>query len=505
MQKQAPTLGRIMVMAIFTLSCFGLLLYLWAAFGGPIPLKPHGYRFHTSFLEATQLAQEADVRISGVNVGKVKKIDLDQGAGRTDALIEVDEDYAPIPKDSRAILRQKTLLGETYIELTPGTDGAGMIPEGGRLETAQVAPTVELDEIFRAFDKETRAGFQTWQRDLGKGIENHGEDFSDFLGVLPEFATNTNEVLKILNSQERAVQQGIRNTGVVFDALTERGNQLRDWITTSNQLLETTARRDDRLRAIWREFPEFITQSQTALRRLEKYAINTDPLMRDLRPVGTQLSNLFINAGRLAPDFKGFFVGLNRLIPASRRGLPAQSRFLDQTRDVLAQLDPFLRNLNPFLRFLGQYRREIAAMLATDTAVTQATDQIGQDRYHYLRLTSPVNPQSLATYPRPQGWFRGNPYYKPGTYDQLRQGLPVFNGDRCGANGFPSLATTNLAAEFRDRILLYVLNRGVTVAPPCREQGPFTNADKGAPALTPPASGEATDYPRVRPDPRPSP
>ncbi|MGH2979287.1 MAG: MlaD family protein [Solirubrobacterales bacterium] len=504
MQKQAPTLGRIMVMAIFTLSCFGLLLYLWAAFGGPVPLKPHGYRFNASFLEATQLAQEADVRISGVNVGKVKKIDLSDD-GRTDAVIEVEEQYAPIPKDSRAILRQKTLLGETYIELTPGTDAAGEIPEGGRLETAQVAPTVELDEIFRAFDRETREGFQVWQQDLGKGIEGHGADFSDFLGVLPEFADNTNEVLKILNSQERATQQAIRNTGVVFDALTERGNQLRDWITTSNRLLETTARRDDRIRALWREFPEFITQSQSALRRLESYAVNTDPLMRRLRPVGTQLSNLFVNAGKLAPDFKGFFVGLNRLIPASRRGLPAQSRFLDQTRDVLAQLDPFLRNINPFLRFLGQYRREIAAMLANDTAVTQATDQIGQDRVHYLRLTSPVNPQSLATYPRPQGWFRGNPYYKPGTYDQLRQGLPVFNGERCGATGYPTISPTNLAAEFRDRIILYVMNGGRTVATPCREQGPFTNADKGAPSLTPPASGEATDYPRVRPDPRPSP
>jgi phospholipid/cholesterol/gamma-HCH transport system substrate-binding protein len=50
-------------MAVFTLSCFGLLLYLWSAFGGPVPLKPHGYRFHASFAEATQLAQEADVRI----------------------------------------------------------------------------------------------------------------------------------------------------------------------------------------------------------------------------------------------------------------------------------------------------------------------------------------------------------------------------------------------------------------------------------------------------------
>jgi phospholipid/cholesterol/gamma-HCH transport system substrate-binding protein len=504
-QKQAPTVGRIMVMAIFTLSCFGLLLYLWAAFGGPIPLKPHGYRFHATFAEATQLAQEADVRISGVNVGKVKEIDLDEGAGRTDAIIEVEEEYAPISKDSRAILRQKTLLGETYVELTPGTQSAGKIPEGGRLETAQVAPTVELDEILRSLDKQTREGFQIWQQDLGKGIENHGEDFSDFLGVLPEFANNTNEVLKILNSQERATKEAIKNTGVVFDALTERGNQLRDWITTSNRLLETTARRDDRIRAIWREFPEFITQSQTALRRLERYAVNTDPLMRDLRPVGTQLSNLFINAGKLAPDFKGFFVGLNRLIPASRRGLPAQSRFLDQTRDTLAQLDPFLRNFNPFLRFLGQYRRELAAMLANDTAVTQATDQIGQDRVHYLRLTSPVNPSSLATYPRPQGWFRGNPYYKPGAYNQLRQGLPVFNADRCGATEFPTISPTNLAGEFRDRIILYVLNRGQTVAPPCREQGPFTNADKGAPSQTPPASGEATDYPHVRPDPRPSP
>jgi phospholipid/cholesterol/gamma-HCH transport system substrate-binding protein len=504
LQKQAPTVGRIMVMAIFTLSCFGLLLYLWAAFGGPIPLKPHGYRFDASFAEATQLAQEADVRISGVSVGKVKKIDLSDD-GRTDAEIELDEQYAPIPKDSRAILRQKTLLGETYIELTPGTKSAGDIPEGGRLETAQVAPTVELDEIFRAFDKQTREGFQLWQQDLGKGIEGHGADFSDFLGVLPEFADNTNRVLEVLNSQERATQEVIKNTGVIFDALTERDGQLRDWISTSNQLLETTARRDDRLRAIWRAFPEFITQSEVALRRLEKYAINTDPLMHQLRPVGTQLSNLFVNAGKLAPDFKGFFVGLNRLIPASRLGLPAQSRFLDQTRDVLAQLDPFLRNLNPFLRFLGQYRRELAAMLATDTAVTQATDQIGQDRFHYLRLQSPVNPQALATYPTPQGWFRGNPYYKPGTYGQLRQGLPAFNGQFCSTRGFPSVSPTNLAAEFRDRIILYVLNRGQTVAPPCREQGPFTNADKGAPSQTPPASGAATDYPQVRPDPQPSP
>ena len=53
MQKQAPTLGRLLVMVGFALSCFGLLLFLWLSFGGPVPLMPKGYRVHASFSEAT--------------------------------------------------------------------------------------------------------------------------------------------------------------------------------------------------------------------------------------------------------------------------------------------------------------------------------------------------------------------------------------------------------------------------------------------------------------------
>ena len=101
---------------------FALLLFLWIAFGGPIPLKPEGYRVQVPFNEATQLAVESDVRISGVSVGKVKEIELDD-AGSAVATLEIDSEFAPIPEDSQAILRQKTLLGETYVELTPGSPG----------------------------------------------------------------------------------------------------------------------------------------------------------------------------------------------------------------------------------------------------------------------------------------------------------------------------------------------------------------------------------------------
>ena len=65
MNKAAPSFGRIAAMVVFALSCFGLLLFLWLAFGGPIPLKPQGYRFQASFAEATAAlhrGRRADLR-----------------------------------------------------------------------------------------------------------------------------------------------------------------------------------------------------------------------------------------------------------------------------------------------------------------------------------------------------------------------------------------------------------------------------------------------------------
>ena len=124
MNKSAPSLSRILTMVMFALSCFGLLLFLWLSFGGAVPLKPQGYRVQVAFPEATTLATEADVRIAGVSVGKVRELEVDGDRNRTLATIELDRQFAPLHADARAMLRQKTLLGETYVELTPGRSRA---------------------------------------------------------------------------------------------------------------------------------------------------------------------------------------------------------------------------------------------------------------------------------------------------------------------------------------------------------------------------------------------
>src|ERR1035437_4672948 len=122
MNKQRPSNGAMLSMAAFTASCIGLLLFLWISFGGSLPLAPQGYRFSVEFDQAVELATQAQVEISGVPIGQVVSVALDHRTGLSRAVIQIDRQFAPRPADTRAILRQKTLLGETYVELPDGAE-----------------------------------------------------------------------------------------------------------------------------------------------------------------------------------------------------------------------------------------------------------------------------------------------------------------------------------------------------------------------------------------------
>jgi virulence factor Mce-like protein len=480
MVKRTPA-GGVFAMIAFTAACVGIVLYLWLTFGGSIPLRAEGYRFHVRFPEAAQLANEADVRISGVNVGKVKSKEPDTRTGLTDVLIEIDDEFAPIPVDTTAILRQKTLLGETYIELTPGESGTRKLADDGTLPPGSVSPTVELDEIFRAFDPDTRRAFRTWMDAQGRAVGKRGRALNDALGNLTPFAEDGEDVIRILERQDGATRGLVRDTGAVFEALSERRGQLRGLIENSNRVFETTAARNSQLAEAFVALPTFLRETRATTVRLTDFARETNPLVTQLRPAARELSPTLIDLKRLAPDLRGLFRDLDPLIKVSRRGLPALERTLDDTRPLLARIEPFLRNLQPVFGYLGLYKREIASFFALDAASTQVTDIPANSSrpLHYLRTTNPLNPENLAAYPRRLPSNRSNPYSEPGAYDQLRTGLPVFGRYLCEATGpasFLGPVSPLIPAQLRGLIEQFAFagsTTGAVPAPPCREQAPL--------------------------------
>ncbi len=419
MLTTSPSLGKIVTMVLFVFSCVGLLLFLWLSFGGPIPFNPQGYRFRASFPNAQQLATQADVRIAGVSVGKVISKSRDPQGNRTIATIELDRQYAPIREDARAILRQKTILGETYVELTPGSRAAPPLPDGGMLARANVQPAVQLDQVFNAFDPVTRRAFQVWQQQLALALRGNGASLNDAIGNLPPFAADATDVLRVLDVQHMAVVRLVQNGGTVFSALSHDQSALRNLITSAGATFATTAANSGQLAATFHVFPTFLNQTKATLARLQTFALNTNPLIDELHPVAENLAPTLTSIGQLSPDLESLFVNLGPLITASETGFPALRQVLLGAEPLLAALGPFLEQLNPILSWLSLHQQLISDFISVGAVgVAAKTTAYGGSGLkcggvpcgHYLRQFSPIGPETSGLAAKRDPNSRGNTY-----------------------------------------------------------------------------------------------
>ncbi len=489
MNTQAPSAWRVVTMVAFAASCIGLLLFLWISFGGSIPLAPQGYRLTAEFNNATELGTEADVRISGVDVGKVVQVSLDRKTGLTKAVMEIESQYAPRPADTRAILRAKSLLGETYVELTPGSSSGPMLPDGGALPRGQVAPTVQLDQILSTFDPATRQAFMIWQQQDGIALTGRGQDFNAAFAELYPFATNVESVLAVLRRDGAATSTLLRDGGRVFSALSRSPAEFQGFIRNSNAVFAATAAQDTALANTIRAFPAFTIATRQTIDRVNRFATTTKPLIDELRPAAVKLTPALQDSVVLAPELRDLMVNLGPLTSASKAGVPAFERFLNDTVPWLTRLKPYLGNLVPVINYINTYRREIAAFFANSAAATQAATQniTASGSLHYLRITNPVNPEVLTNYQKRLSSNRANPYMVPGAYAKLGQGLPVFGGYLCTSTPQPSIGLSIDATL--TQILRNVYFTSSPGGPPCKAQPPLGAA----------TTGQQQSFPQLKP------
>jgi virulence factor Mce-like protein len=438
MNTEGPTLGRLVVIAGFALTCFGLLLFLWLAFGGPIPLKPQGYRVQVAFTDAATLADQADVRTAGVRIGRVVKKELAPGGNKTLATIELESKYAPMKADARAILRQKTLLGETYVEVTTGSRDAPDIKEGARLRDGQVKQAVEFDELFSIFDKRTRKTFQQWMASTAKAGAGRGRDLSDALGNLPVFAENAQGVVDVLNDRRSALRDLVRNTGKTFEEITADEGALTELTVRNTELFDELSRRREHLADAIRIFPTFLTETKLTLARLKTFSVNTEPLIRDLEPVLDDLQPTLVSLRRLSPDLENLFHNVDPLITAGDKGLPALSRILRGLDPTLAATGPFLQQLNPLLRYLEFNQTKVSSFFNIGPSALggiRATVPGSPSNGHVLPQIIMFGSESLPALTRGKA-NRGNAYLRPNSRpDPSALILPSFDCNQSGEKG----------------------------------------------------------------------
>ena len=127
--------------------------------------------------------------------------------------------------------------------------------------------------------------------ELTKAIKGgRGQDLNDAFGNLAGFATDGADLMQVLDEQKVAVRHLIKNTGVVFNAISERQGTLRNLIDTSNQTFEATASRDEALAETFHIFPTFLDESKATMARLADLREGHAPARERLQGAGATTS-----------------------------------------------------------------------------------------------------------------------------------------------------------------------------------------------------------------------
>lgn len=435
MGLQAPRLSLILVAVVFALSCFGFTLFVWKSFGGPTPLQAHGYRFHIVFgTEASQMTSNADVRISGVSVGKVVSVKRDpKGA---DVLVEVDPDYAPIPKDTRAIVRFKSLLGEAFIALTPGNRRAsGRLRENGTLNARNLGEVQQVDQVLGAFDAPTRLAFTQFLRDSAKVLDGRSQDVNAALGNLGPTAVAASDLLDTLDRQKGSLQTLIRDSGVALRAASARQGDLRSLIRAGNLVFGATASQSDNLTQTVKAFPPFLRETREALREIDRAAVEALPTLRALRPAIPLIKPALVQTRRLAPELRKTFDALDPVVTAGRDGLPDLNRILKNLQPTLKVLNVAGRELIPIADYLGRYRNDaIGAISRLASAVNFQVRTSDGTRQHVLRALLHISDETPTSASQRLRENRHNAYPLPNALTRVATRLQALD---CRNTGNP--------------------------------------------------------------------
>lgn len=422
MGLKAPKLSLILVACVFALSCFGFTLFVWKSFGGPTPFEAHGYRFHIVFgTEASQMTSNADVRIAGVSVGKVIRV---QRAGTgADVLVEMDSKYAPIRTDTRAIVRFKSLLGEAFVALTPGSTSAPKLRENGTLDRRNIGAVQQIDQVLGAFDEPTRLAFTQFLRDSAKVLDKRAADVNAALGNLAPTAESASDLLNSLDKQKGSLQRLIRDSGVALRTVGGRGEQLRSLVRAGNQVFGALAAQNRNLTATVKAFPPFLRETRSALRDIDAAALDARPTLRALRPAIPLVKPALLATQRLAPELKRTFDALDPAVTAGARGLPALTTILRTARPTLKVLRVASRELIPLADYLGRYRTDIVSSIArVGAAVNFPVKTSDGTTQRVLRALLVINDESPTNASTRNGANRHNAYPLPGALTRVGEG-----------------------------------------------------------------------------------
>jgi phospholipid/cholesterol/gamma-HCH transport system substrate-binding protein len=362
-------------------------------------------RVEAVFADASPLRAGNEVKMYGVQVGLIDDVRLDppgpDGQRRARVVMDVDPSARQLHADATAAIRPVSLLGERYLDLSPGAPQSPLLGDPPVIGTEHTSRAVDVDDVLDTFDDPTSAALAAMVTTLGEGLRGRGPQVAQALDALAPALQRTDQLTAVLNQQNGALDRMIDDGSRVSAGLADRdGATLDQLVDTTKRTLDATAANRQALDRTLVALPDTVASARRTLGQLAGTADATTPVLRSIRPVTSDLSTL----SRELEDFSDAAdPALGSLPPV----LDRLDALLDQARPLVEDLKPAaadLRSVTGSVRPIGQalleHPRGVPSHLenAMSGIADWAMATNGYDgASHYFRGVAVVTPQTLCT------------------------------------------------------------------------------------------------------------
>jgi phospholipid/cholesterol/gamma-HCH transport system substrate-binding protein len=295
--------------------------------------RPFELQAAFSTAQAVTPGQGQTVRVSGVRVGDISGVKLEDG--RAVVTMSLDPQYKDlVHTDATALLRPKTGLKDMFIELDPGTTRAPLARRGWTLPVGNTLPDVNPDEILASLDADTRDYLTLLVDGAGQGLKGRGDDLREVFRRFEPTHRDLARVNGLVAQRHRNLSRLVHSLGDLNDELADKSDDLAALVSSSSAVFRYFASEQANVTRAVGDLPAALRQTTDTLARVERFA-------EVLRPAAVHLQ----------PAVKALDRANHAVTPFATEAAPI----------VRDEVRPFVRDARPVVRSAKTPASELAA------------------------------------------------------------------------------------------------------------------------------------------------
>jgi virulence factor Mce-like protein len=347
-----------------------ILIATFLGFTKDIPFTTP-YQVKATFESANSIRVGSPVRIAGVNVGKVAKVEASEDSNTSVVTLSLQKQALPIHEDATAKIRPRIFLeGNFFVDLRPGTASAPELEDGGVIKVTHTASPVQLDEVLTSLQSDTRQDLKDVLDGLAVAL-NKKPTAADDRDADPSARGETGA--ESFNDAYVDIPAAERTTAQVFEAFLgqEPGEDL-------SRLIDGTARTAGALIRHEEQLKDLITNFTLTTAAFASESGNLQTSIRELAPTLENANSAFASLNAAFPPTRAF---AREILPGVRETpatIEASFPWIAQTRKLVSasELGGLVKELSPATRDLARLTDATIDLLPQTTLTSRCAREV---------------------------------------------------------------------------------------------------------------------------------